>query len=200
MQPLLAVQGHAGLAMGTMTSSLSRALPCPPSVCPGVISYSESAFPGGVTVVLPAEALVEAVGAGGPQPSPHCSGEGTHAGPTELGRAGPEHPSGPLILVHVASRRPAWTCSCVCRYVCTDTCLCLSTHARHSRVTTCVYVPTCAHVYTCLCAHTCIYTHVYARTRVNTCRCMCEHMCIRARVYVHTYVRMPIYVCEHACA
>lgn len=81
-------------------------------------------------MVLPAEVLVEAVGAGGPQPSPHRSREGTQASPTELGRAGPEHPSGALILVRAASRRPAWTCSCVCRYVCTDTCVCLCTHAR----------------------------------------------------------------------
>lgn len=179
---------------------------CPalPLSAPGPSIISESAFPGGAPGMLPTEALGKAVGAwAGAPPSTDPWREGTHAGDTELGGAGPEHLSRVWSLCTLASRASSLDVP-ACVHVCVHGHTRVYMHTgvcAHVHACSCAYVHRCACeymymlVHTGACAHTCLCSCVHAHT------CVCVHVCMRAHTClcacVHTRVCVRVCTCAH---
>lgn len=197
VEPLSVVRGCPGLAMGTINSLLSHALPCPPSICTGIISYLRECL----SWKSACDAARGSTGQGhgcsveGAQPSMHPSREGTRAGDTEPGAAGPEHPTRALSLVHADKQgvQPGRANVCAWAHVHVGVC-------AHTRVHVCM----CAHMCICSCLHTWWYVHTCAHTCSCVSLCACGYILVHTWVCVHTFMcvhcaRVCMHICTHGC-
>lgn len=206
VQPLSSCGAVRGLQWAQLIVYSLALCPALPLSAPGPSIFSESAFPGGAPGTLPKEALGKAVGAwGGAPPSTDPWREGTHAGDTELGGAGPEHLPRPLFLVHIGKQgiQPGRASMCACMCAWAHVCV----HA-HGCMCTCARVHACSRACAHRCACTCLYTwvHVHTCVCVHVCICAPGHMCAvhvcthGVCAYVCAHVHVCMCVCMHACA
>lgn len=214
--PLSSCGAVRGLQWAQLIVHSLALCPALPLSAPGPSIISESAFPGGAPGMLPTEALGKAVGAwAGAPPSTDPWREGTHAGDTELGGAGPEHLSRVWSLCTLASRASSLDVP-ACVHVCVHGHTRVYMHTgvcAHVHACSCAYVHRCACeymymlVHTGACAHTCLFmcacTHMCLCSCVHACThvsvCMCAHTCLCSCVHVCTWHVCAVHVCTHGC-